>query len=77
MVGVLVGGCLWQTFVLKDVSSVDFSWKSGAKADTVCERQIFAMDTIMTLTAYGKNGEKAVEEAVEEINRLDALLSTG
>ncbi|MBQ0000410.1 MAG: FAD:protein FMN transferase, partial [Clostridiales bacterium] len=34
-------------------------------------------DTIMTLTAYGKNGEKAVEEAVEEINRLDALLSTG
>lgn len=40
-------------------------------------REIFAMDTVMTFTAYGKNGEAAVDAAVEEVQRLDALLSTG
>lgn len=51
---------------------------------TACGREtaettqnIFAMDTYMTLTAYGSHGKKAVEEAVKEIERLDALLSTG
>ena len=39
--------------------------------------QIFAMDTYMELTAYGKNAEEAVGAAKEEIERLDALLSTG
>ena len=39
--------------------------------------QIFAMDTYMELTAYGKNSEDAVRAAKEEIERLDALLSTG
>ena len=36
---------------------------------------IFAMDTTMTLTAYGENAEKAVSLAQKEIFRLDALLS--
>lgn len=40
-------------------------------------KQLFAMDTVMSFTAYGRNGEKAVEEAVREVQRLDALLSTG
>lgn len=31
----------------------------------------------MTVSAYGEQGEKAVDSAVKEINRLDALLSTG
>ena len=35
------------------------------------------MDTVMTLTAYGPNGEAALDQAAEEIRRLDALLSTG
>ena len=39
--------------------------------------QVFAMDTYMTVKAYGPQGDAAVEAAVEEINRLDALLSTG
>jgi thiamine biosynthesis lipoprotein len=39
--------------------------------------QIFAMDTYMELTAYGKNAEEAVGAAKDEIERLDALLSTG
>ncbi len=40
-------------------------------------RDIFAMDTYMTLTAYGKDAEKGIEAAVQEINRLDALWSVG
>lgn len=38
-------------------------------------RQIFAMDTIMTLTAYGTQSEEAVDAAVAEIYRLEDLLS--
>lgn len=58
----------------------------GAASSTLVENtnpnksaslDIFAMDTYMTVTAYGSNGELATRKAVEEINRLDALLSTG
>ena len=35
------------------------------------------MDTYMTVTAYGENAEVAVDAAEVEIERLDALLSTG
>ncbi|MDD3217558.1 MAG: FAD:protein FMN transferase [Lachnospiraceae bacterium] len=40
-------------------------------------QDIFAMDTYMTVTAYGENCQAAVEAAAEEIHRLDDLLSTG
>jgi thiamine biosynthesis lipoprotein len=40
-------------------------------------RDVFAMDTYMTVTAYGENAEAAVDAAKAEIERLDALLSTG
>ena len=39
------------------------------------DKQVFAMDTVMTLTAYGKSCEEALEEAEKELYRLDALLS--
>lgn len=38
---------------------------------------IFAMDTYMSLTAYGVNAENAVLEAVHEIQRLDDMFSVG
>ena len=38
---------------------------------------VFAMDTYMTLTAYGVNAQEAVEAGIAEIQRLDDLLSTG
>lgn len=41
----------------------------------VCTKELFAMDTYMTVTAYGKNAEKAVSDALDEIRRLDDLLS--
>ncbi|MBE6005639.1 MAG: FAD:protein FMN transferase [Sarcina sp.] len=38
---------------------------------------VFAMDTYMTLLAYGDKAEKAVRAAAKEIHELDDLLSTG
>ncbi len=40
-------------------------------------RDFFAMDTYMSVLAYGPEAENAVEEAVREVNRLDSLLSAG
>ena len=45
--------------------------------DEVFQRQLFAMDTVMTLSAAGPHAEEALEEAVLELERLDALWSTG
>lgn len=42
-----------------------------------CIKELFAMDTIMQFTAYGANSERAVDAAMEEVKRLDELLSTG
>ena len=40
-------------------------------------RETFAMDTVMTVQAYGKGKEKAVDTAIKTIGELDELLSTG
>lgn len=37
--------------------------------------ELFAMDTVMSLTAYGQQAESALQAAAEEIERLDALFS--
>lgn len=47
------------------------------EADVSSTRHVEAMDTIMALSAYGSNREKALDAAEAEILRLDALLSTG
>jgi len=47
----------------------------GASASE--ERSLFAMDTYMTLTAYGQHASKALDAAEKEIHALDQLLSTG
>ncbi len=46
-------------------------------ANASASRDIFAMDTYMTVTAYGSRCKEAVDAAVDEINRLDALISIG
>ena len=38
-------------------------------------REIFAMDTYMSISAYGEEADTALDEAEEEILRLDALLA--
>ena len=40
-------------------------------------KEVFAMDTYMTITTYGEKAEAAATKAVSEIERLDNLLSTG
>ena len=40
-----------------------------------CAKDIFAMDTYMSVKAYGENAEKAVDEALKEIKRLHSLLN--
>lgn len=44
----------------------------GANTET---KEIFAMDTYMTVTAAGDRAKEAVSAAVDEITRLDKLLS--
>lgn len=52
---------------------------SGEDADkeTEASKDLFAMDTYMTLTAYGEDAQEAVDKAAERVEALDALLSTG
>ena len=52
---------------------------SGEDADEEAEvsKDLFAMDTYMTLTAYGEHAQEAVDKAAERVEALDALLSTG
>lgn len=40
-------------------------------------KEVFAMDTYMTVTTYGEQAENAAKQAVDEIERLDGILSTG
>ncbi len=47
------------------------------QGDQLATKELFAMDTYMTLTAYGDQAEEAVDQAAEEIKRLDSALSTG
>lgn len=35
----------------------------------------FAMNTVVTLTAYGDNADKAVSDAIKEVKRIEKLLS--
>ena len=43
----------------------------------IATKSLYAMDTYMEITAYGRKSEEAVEAAAKEIERLDELLSTG
>ena len=50
--------------------------KAGADLEKA-EKEVFSMDTYMTLTAYGENAQTAVDLAEERIDKINALLSTG
>ena len=52
---------------------------SGEAADkeTEASKDLVAMDTYMTLTAFGEHAQEAVDKAAERVEALDALLSTG
>lgn len=48
-----------------------------SEANDSSTRYVEAMDTVMTLSAYGSERKAALDAAEAEILRLDALLSTG
>ena len=50
---------------------------SGSAAGELpcAQRDIYAMDTYLSVTAYGAKAEQAVSDAEAEINRLDNMLS--
>lgn len=79
----MTAAMLFSTMLLTGCSLSYNSKDTGSKTSAVDISQesesFFAMDTYMTVTAYGadENARKAVEEARKEIERLDALLSTG
>ena len=47
----------------------------SAPAPEKSEKTVYAMDTVMALTAYGENGAAGLDRAETEILRLDDLLS--
>ncbi len=49
---------------------------TGCGGDRGESATIFAMDTVMELTAYGDQAQEAVNAAVAEVNRLDAALAS-
>lgn len=53
------------------------SSENGDPSQEEASRDIFAMDTYMSVTAFGENADAAVDAAQAEIERLDAMLSTG
>ena len=52
----------------KEDSKSENSEKSSEEKQS---RDIFAMDTYMTVTAYGEHASEAVDKAETEIKRLD------
>lgn len=48
---------------------------SGCSLESKYDCEFFAMDTVMTINAYGSKSESAVKAAQNEISRLDSLLS--
>lgn len=80
----LFTGCE-KGFVTKEETSdqiVTAETKEKTDTNTKTDRKeasadIFAMDTYMTVAAYGEHGQEAVDAAEKEIERLDDLLSTG
>lgn len=71
-------GSVLLVIVIVMVSVIAYirSQRESEKGESVT-KQLFAMDTVMSFTAYGYHREEAVNAAMQEIQRLDALLSVG
>lgn len=47
---------------------------TGCTEQEPVQKQIFAMDTVMTITAYGKNAEEGIDAAKGVITAMDSML---
>ena len=70
--GVLLSGCSGDIAqeTKKTINSVEQN-----QTEQNAHAEVFAMDTYMTVTAYGEHAQEAVDRAIEEIERLDIQLS--
>lgn len=68
--------CMTAAVVLTSCGSSEAE-KNDASDEEPKSVEVYAMDTYMTLTAYGDNADKALSESEAEIKRIDAMLSTG
>lgn len=70
-------GALGTDSSVQSEVSEDAGEQNSSDSSQEYTSDVFAMDTYMTLTAYGENAQEAVEAGIAEIQRLDDLLSTG
>lgn len=69
--------CSLKIFVIFIFCLLCSSCSMKSRQNEAHSRVIQSMDTVMKLTAYGNNAEKALDACEEEIIRLNDLLSTG
>jgi len=63
-----------MTILLAALMALSLTACGGAE-ETPVTRQIIAMDTAMSFSAYGETGDEAVQAMVEEVQRLEGILS--
>lgn len=68
-IGFTFSSCAKNTEETKDVIVQE------EKTQEPVSQEVFAMDTYMTITAYGENANEVVEQSIAEIERLDQLLT--
>lgn len=66
---------LMAVLLLAGCTSQPPTESATSEAATSQSRQVYAMDTVMTLEAYGDHATAALDAAEEEITRLDTLWS--
>ena len=75
----LFGACLTLVCLLSGCSQIASSNAEPviqASSSASYSTDLFAMDTVMTLTAYGEGSQVSVEQAADEIQRLEQIFST-
>lgn len=61
----------------QDKTDVSRESDTGSLSTEPVSKDVFAMDTYMTLTAYGEGASEALDKAEKEILRIEELVSTG
>lgn len=90
--GPLISKYIWKNRIKKDVlkavtvflaitslSGCSFTGTADKMPgiEDPAEKSLFAMDTYMTMTAYGDRAPEALDAAEKEIRRIEELISTG
>ena len=77
VVGMIFVFCCLNLFGCEKKEVQKESTQIETSSEEPATKEIFAMDTYMTLKAYGKEATKALDAAEAEINKIEELVSTG